>query len=129
MDKVRGFDIPVEDMRRAKKFYHEIFDWQIRPVSGSGGDFHSVQTVPEDENGNPLGYGINGGLYKKGTRGLETVFLEVQVDSIDATIQKVVHAGGALVRPKSPILDFAYFAVVKDTEGNYIGLWEEIGRK
>lgn len=129
MDRVKGFDIPVGDMRRAEKFYHDIFGWHIQPVPGSGGDFHSVQTIPEDENGNPIGQGINGGLYKKGTRGLVTVFLEVQVDSIDATVHNVVTAGGTLVKPKSPILDFAYFAVVQDTEGNHIGLWEDIDRK
>ena len=80
MDNVRAFDIPVDDMRRARRFYERIFGWKIHPIPGSGGDFHAAHTVPVDEND----------------------------------------------EPKGPILDIAFFAVVKDTEGNAIGLWEDV---
>lgn len=70
--------------------------------------------------------GINGGLFKRGTDGLEQTFLEINVPSIDEYLKKIESAGGKLVKPKGPILDIAFFAVIEDTEGNRIGLWEDV---
>ena len=129
MDKVKAFDIPVDDMGRAKRFYEEVFGWEISPVPGSGGNFHAATTVPVDEEGEPkvLG-GINGGFFQRGTRGLEGTFIEINVPSVDEYLRRIESAGGKIVKPKGPILDIAFFALVKDTEGNIIGLWEDIKR-
>jgi len=129
MDRVQAFDIPADDMDRAKKFYQEVFGWKIDPVPGSGGNFHEAITVPVDENGEPkvIG-GINGGFFQRGTHGLEGTFFEINVPSVDEYVEKTKSAGGKIVKPKGPILDIAFFALVKDTEGNVIGLWEDIKR-
>jgi predicted enzyme related to lactoylglutathione lyase len=127
MDNVRAFDIPVDDMQRAKKFYEKVFGWEIHPIPGSGGNFHAAHTVLVDKDDEPLVRGaINGGLFKRGTNGLEETFLEVTVPSIDEYLRKIEAEGGQLMVPKGRILDIAFFAVVKDTEGNAIGLWEDI---
>jgi predicted enzyme related to lactoylglutathione lyase len=127
MDNVRAFDIPVDDMQRAKRSYEKIFGWEIRAIPGSGGNFHSAQTAPVDENGDPKVQGaINGGLFERGTHGLKETFLEVTVPSIDEYLKKIESGGGQLVTPKGRILDIAFFAVVKDTEGNAIGLWQDV---
>jgi len=129
MDKVKAFDIPVDDMGRAKRFYEEVFGWEISPVPGSGGNFHAATTVPVDEEGEPkvLG-GINGGFFQRETHGLEGTFIEINVPSVDEYLRRIESAGGKIVKPKGPILDIAFFALVKDTEGNIIGLWEDIKR-
>ena len=127
MDRVKAFDIPVNDMKRAQRFYQEVFDWKVTPIPGSGGNFHAAQTVPVDEKGDPkVPGGINGGFFQRGTYGLEGTFLEVNVSSIDEHLKKIESAGGKLVKAKGPILDIAFFAVIEDTEGNIIGLWEDI---
>jgi predicted enzyme related to lactoylglutathione lyase len=127
MDSVRAFDVPVDDMQRAKRFYENVFGWEIRPITGSGGNFHSAYTVPVDEKDEPLVLGaINGGLFQRGTYGLKEMFLEVTVPSIDEYLKKVESEGGRLVKPKGPILDIAFFAVIRDTEGNLVGLWEDV---
>jgi hypothetical protein len=114
-------------MKRAKKFYEKVFGWEIHPIQGSGGDFHAAHTVPVDENDEPqVPGGINGGLFKRGTDGLKETFLEVTVSSIDECLKKVEAEGGHLIKPKGPMLDIAYFAVVEDSEGNSIGLWEDV---
>ena len=129
MNRVKAFDIPVDDMKRAQRFYQEVFNWKITPIPGSGGNFHAALTVPVDENGDPkVPGGINGGFFQRGTDGLEDTFLEISVPSIDEYLKKIESAGGKLVKPKGPILDIAFFAVIKDTEGNIIGLWEDIKR-
>ena len=127
MDKVVAFDIPVSDMKRAKKFYERIFDWKIGAVPGSGGNFHKAITVQIDENGEPKETGaINGGLFQRGTHGLETISIEIKVPSIDEYLKKIESAGGKIVMPKGPILDIAFFSLAEDTEGNIIGLWEDV---
>jgi len=127
MDRVQAFDIPADDMDRAKKFYQEVFGWKIDPVPGSGGNFHEAITVPVDENGEPkvIG-GINGGFFQRGTHGLKGTFIEINVPSIDKYLTRIESAGGKVVKPKGPMLDIAFFALVKDTEGNVLGLWEDV---
>ena len=126
MDRVYTFDLPVDDMGRAKKFYEDVFGWKIAPVSGSGGNYHSATTVPSDEKGEPkvLG-GINGGFYRRGTHGLTGVFIEINVPSIHEKLEKIEKAGGKTILPRGPISNLGFFAVVKDTDGNVVGLWED----
>ncbi len=127
MDGVKGFDIPVDDMERAKRFYQEVFGWKIIGVPGSGGNFHAATTIPVDEEGEPkVPGGINGGLFQRGTHGLEGISIEINVPSIDEYLRKIESTGGKTVLPKSPILNIGFFALIKDTEGNIIGLWEDV---
>ena len=127
MDKVYGFDIPVDDMKRAKKFYQTVFGWKIAPVPGSGGNYHAAISVPSDENGEPkVPGGINGGFYQRGTHGLEGTFIEIKVPSIHEHLKKIKRAGGKVIVRKGSIADLGFFAAVKDTEGNIVGLWEDI---
>jgi predicted enzyme related to lactoylglutathione lyase len=126
MDKVQAFDIPVDDMERAKRFYEKVFGWEISPVSGSGGNFHSATTVPVDEEGElKVPGGINGGFFQRGTHGAQETFVEINVPSVDEHLKRIESAGGKIVKQKGPILDIAFFALVKDTEGNIMGLWED----
>jgi len=125
VDPVRSFNLPVEDMRRAVDFYSSTYGWNLEAIRGSGGDYHHAITTETNEDGIPLERGaVNGGLFKKGTHGIDSTFLELKVDSIDDSIRKVQANGGRLVREKRPMLDFAFFAIVQDPEGNYLGLME-----
>lgn len=127
MDVVDSFNLPVDDMERAKRFYEEVFGWEISVVLGSGGNYHAATTVPVDEKGQPKVSrgGINGGLFQRGTHGLEGISLEINVSSIDECLKKIEAVGGKTVMPKAPILNFGFFALFMDTECNIIGLWED----
>ena len=105
MHKVYTFDMPVDDMKRAKTFYEKVFSWKIAPIPGSGGNYHSAITVPSDERGEPkFSGGINGGFYQRGTHGLTGTFIEINVPSIDKCLKKVEEAGGTMHACKdSPI--------------------------
>jgi predicted enzyme related to lactoylglutathione lyase len=82
--------------------------------------------VVSDENGLPKGPGgINGGFSQRGTHGLTRTFIEIKVQSIDDYLKKIEKAGGTTVLSRSPISDFGFFAIIKDTEGNILGLWED----
>jgi predicted enzyme related to lactoylglutathione lyase len=126
MDGVKGFNILVDEMKRAAHFYRSLFGWEIGRIEGSGGELHGAQTIGCDKNGELSSPGtINGGLFRRGTHGVQETFLKVRVASIDRCIERVKALGGTIVQPKVPMLDLAYFAIIRDSEGNAIGLWED----
>jgi predicted enzyme related to lactoylglutathione lyase len=125
MDGVNLFNMPVDDMERAKEFFSKTFGWDFFPT-GMEGDHHFATTVPTDENGLPIEPGgINGGIIQRGAYEQQVTSIFIKVKSIDETIDKVKKNGGKLILSKVPIADFAYLAQIKDTEGNLISLWED----
>ncbi|MHA2282202.1 MAG: VOC family protein [Promethearchaeota archaeon] len=125
MDGVNLFNLPVDDMARAKEFFSKTFGWDFM-ATGMDGDHHFATTVPTDENGLPTKTGgINGGLLQRGTYEQKVASISIKVKSIDDTIKKVENNGGKLILSKIPIADFAFIAQIHDTEGNLISLWED----
>lgn len=120
MDKVVHFEIPFDNLERAKKFY-KIFGWQLEDFPGM--DYTGVRTVAVDENQMPKEAGaINGGMMKR-TKEVQGPVIAIHVQSIDESVKKVLAAGGSVVMPKKSIGAMGYYAYVKDTEGNNLGLW------
>lgn len=130
MDKVVHFEIPADDLNRAKQFYSSIFGWQLEDWPMPDGSVYvGARTVEADEATKmPREAGaINGGLMQRSADAPAPV-LAMDVSSIDEYLKKVEAAGGKVVRPKVQIGDMGYYAYVADTEGNVIGLWETIKR-
>jgi len=125
MDGVSLFQITVDNMERAIKFFIETFGWDLM-ATGMEGNSHFATTVPTDDNGYPTEPGgINGVLIERGTYSQKYIGIFIKVKSIAATLENVVRNGGKTIREKAPIGDFAYFAQINDTEGNLIALWED----
>ncbi len=123
MDKVMHFHIPVDDMARAKKFYEDIFGWEIKEYET---DFNLVTTTPTDKEGMPIEPGgINGGLYKRESPE-QTQSVVINVPSIDDYLRKIEEAGGKVIEEKMAVEDFGFYAMISDTERNMIGLWEDV---
>lgn len=130
MDKVVHFEIPVDSLTRAKSFYSSIFGWQLEDWPMPGGvTYTGIRTVPVDEKTHmPKEPGaINGGMAQR-SKELPVPVITVNVDSIDSAIKKIEAAGGKAVSPKGEVPEMGYYAYFKDTEGNLIGLWENIKR-
>lgn len=124
MDQVVHFHIPVNEMSRAKKFYTDIFGWEIEEIEKHK-NYQLVTTVATDENDIPIEPGaINGALYVRETPE-EYPEITIEVSSIDDYLKKIEESGGKLVTPKTPVGDFGFYAEVLDTENNTIGLWED----
>ncbi|HEX2370882.1 MAG TPA: VOC family protein [Acidimicrobiia bacterium] len=122
MRKVVHFEIPADDLGRAKEFYGSVFDWQLQDMEGM--DYTSVTTVPVDDQQIPSEPGaINGGLFPR-TEELAVPVLTVDVDSIDETLSSVEAAGGSVVRSRTEIPGMGAYAYLRDSEGNVVGLWE-----
>ena len=127
MKKVVHFEIPADDLERAKKFY-SIFDWQLNDWPMEDGSVYvGARTVEVDEKTFiPKEPGaINGGIVKR-DKYASTPQVTIDVPSVDEYIEKVKNAGGKVVKDKQEISGMGYYAYVNDTEGNLLGLWETI---
>lgn len=125
MQKVVHFEIPVENLERAKKFY-SLFDWQMQDWPMPDGSVYvGCRTVETDPNTFvPKEPGaINGGMILRNPVS-KTPSITMHVPSIDAYAEKIKQGGGKMIKPKTTIQggSFAYF---QDTEGNVFGLWED----
>jgi predicted enzyme related to lactoylglutathione lyase len=125
MGGVVHFEIPADDQERARNFYQEAFGWKINPLPEL--NYNTVTTTPTDEaTGRPSEPGaINGGLMGREGQ-LTTPVITVDVPDIDAALKTVEQLGGSVVMPKDTVPDMGFYAYFKDTEGNIMGLWENL---
>jgi hypothetical protein len=125
MDKVVHFEIPAEDIKRAKKFYESVFGWQTNDIPEM--DYTMLVTSPTDERNMPKEKGaINGGMMKRSDK-VKSPVVTISVSDIDDTVKKLEKAGGKLVLPKVKVEKMGFSAYFKDTEGNIVGLWQNLG--
>jgi predicted enzyme related to lactoylglutathione lyase len=125
MGKVVHFEIPADDIDRAKNFYGSIFGWDLQTAQMDGGEYTTVITTPVDEQTRmPTEPGaINGGLMQR-TESTPAPIITIDVEAIDQALSQVVENGGTTVTPRTPIPGMGAFAYFKDSEGNVVGLWE-----
>lgn len=127
MDGVVHFEIPAQDLDRARNFYASIFGWKLTEMPmGDGESYVILHTTEVDEKNMPKNPGaINGGMMKISSAAKNPVVV-INVPSIDERIGQIEAAGGKLVAPKMTVMDMGYYAYVEDTEGNVIGIWENM---
>ncbi len=117
MPTITHFNVPADDVERAKKFYTELFGWKIEKLPGPM-EYYGISTT--NEKGEE---GFGGGMSKREDSN-ETITNYVDVPSIDEYAAKVEKLGGKMVTPKMSVPGYGYLAVCLDTEHNVFGLWE-----
>jgi len=111
------FEIPADDMARAKKFYGELFGWQINPLPASPmPDYQHIDTGGADAS-------PDGGMIKR-MHPAHTITQYVLVPSVTKHMAKVKKLGGAICKPKTAVPGMGYFAICQDTENNSFAIWE-----
>lgn len=106
------FEMPVDDVDRARKFYQGLFGWQFEDT---GQDYHLIQTGEGE---------LGGGMGKRVMPEQRPVFY-IAVESVDDYIKKIEDAGGTVVTPKGAVPTMGYYAHALDTEGNAFAIWED----
>lgn len=121
-DSVVHFEIPVDNMTRAQKFYKDTFGWSINAIPEMG--YAILGTAINNEEDRPTQPGaINGGMLKREDPVKHTV-VTINVGSIDEAEKRVQKNGGKMIRKKLPVGDMGFAAYLQDSEGNVVGLWE-----
>lgn len=112
-------EIPADDTKRARGFYEGLFGWTFTDTQF--GDY-ALYATPSGE------AGVGGGLGKRGESAPMATRNYVEVDSVDAALAKAVELGGREVEKKDEIPGVGWWAVIADTEGNELGLFQPIPR-
>ena len=122
MGEVVHFEIPADDLSRAKKFYSTVFGWRANEMPEM--EYAMIGTTESDENGMPKQPGaINGGMLKRQDPVRHPV-VTIDVENMDDALAKVKKNGGQIVREKLPVGEMGFAAYFKDSEGNVLGLWQ-----
>jgi len=122
--EVGHFEIPADNVERARKFYSAAFGWKMSEVPGM--DYTMVSTGPADEKGMPKGPGYVGGGIGKRASPLEHPVVTIMVDEIQDAEKAIEKHGGKILQRKKAIGDgsMGYTGYFKDSEGNTIGLYQ-----
>ncbi len=116
------FEIYVQDMARAQRFYEAVFQCMLQPLATPSGLDGGMQMLSFP--GDASATGAAGMLVKMAgapSGGGGTLVYFACADC--ATEQsRVEAAGGQVLKPKFSIAPHGHIALVVDTEGNCIGL-------
>ncbi|KPH56650.1 VOC family protein [Pseudoalteromonas porphyrae] len=111
------FEIPVNDLDRATRFYEVVFGYQFERTIIDGIEMGLFPS-------NHQAQGITGALVKGDTYvpGKEGSRLYFSTGNIDETLDKVLSLGGSVLYPKTSIGKLGWVAEFEDVEGNCIAL-------
>jgi uncharacterized protein len=122
MDKpnaIGWFDIYVEDMDRAVRFYEHVLGQKLEQIVDPTGETQ-MMSFPS----NMAAYGASGALVKsKHSRpGIGGTMVYFSVEDCAVQESRVIAANGKIVRSKFSIGEFGWVTLCMDTEGNMFGL-------
>jgi predicted enzyme related to lactoylglutathione lyase len=113
--QITHIEIPADDVDRARRFYREIFGTETSEIDGMPGyflfTFGSIDAA-------------GGAIGKRGVDIANNLRVYFEVTEIDPVLAKVPDLGGKVVTPRSEIPGQGYFAVIEDSEGTELGLFE-----
>ena len=116
------FEIYVDDLTRAKKFYESVFDLQMNemPTPDVGEEMQMLFFPADMESKNRA----SGALVKMEGFSAGNNSTIVYFMSVDCSIEesRVENAGGKVFKSKMSLGDYGFMALVTDTEGNMIGI-------
>ena len=111
MPSIVHFEIPVDDIQRAKAFYSSLFVWKIDGWQGM--DYLMIDV-----------FGAPGGGMMKRMHPDQQIIEYIGVPSVDEYATKVEKLGGKIIVPKKAVPGMGYFVICMDTENNTFGIWE-----
>jgi uncharacterized protein len=120
---VRWFEIYVQDMKRAKRFYESVFGVKlgqiINPATLDSPSFE-IWGFPS----NMEAYGCSGALVKMEGASSGAVGTIVYFASDDCSIEekRVREYGGTIQRSRTSIGEYGFITLAVDTEGNIFGI-------
>lgn len=125
---INWFEIPVTNTARAKKFYETILDIEMKTQymeesKEEATFFPSFPGVIQATSGRVSGVLVKNERSKPSMEGT-MVYLNAY-PLIQTVIDKIVHAGGKVLMPKTKI-GAGHICVFSDTEGNRVGLHSEV---
>jgi len=122
MARAVHFEIHASNPQALIKFYSGLFGWTFN--KWEGGDYWMIHTGPDEQPG------INGGLMPRrgplpeSLAAINAFVITVDVDDIDASVERGKAAGGSMALPKLPVPGIGWLAYLKDPDGNIFGMMQ-----
>lgn len=115
-------DLAATDAGSATAFYGKLFGWAANGESAQSGSFTRLSLDGRDI----------GSLYQLSARhrdqGVPSHWTPyIQVKDVDATARRVLALGGAVLVPPLTFPGHARIALILDSVGAQVGLWQPIG--
>ncbi|MBL6989905.1 MAG: VOC family protein [Bacteriovoracaceae bacterium] len=115
------FEIPVNDMDRAIKFYSHVFNVEFTKEVIHGCE---MAFFPFTEQGQGISGSLaKGEIYRPSVYGS---LIYLSTESIDKTMAKAKEVGGEELFLKTSVPNLEFSAEFKDSEGNRVALFESI---
>ncbi len=108
---VTHFEVNAKDAARVREFFSNLFGWKIEIDPNM--NYGMVDTGVKR--------GINGGI-GQATGQNSSVTFYVQVEDVQAHIDKATSLGGSVIMPLTEVPGVVTMAQIADPEGNVIGL-------
>ena len=111
--KICYVEIPADDIERSTAFYQQVFGWNVRTRGDGSRAFDD-------------GVGQVSGAWRLNRKPMTEVglLIYVMVDSVAATVEKIIEAGGTIVQPigaDAPEITARF----SDPAGNVLGLYQQ----
>lgn len=119
MRKAGFFDIYVDEMNRAQKFYEAVLDTKLHRMDDPNDSSVEMRTFADDFKS----HGAGGALVKiEGAKpGAGGTMIYFSCEDCAVEEGRIERAGGKIVKPKSSIGEHGFVSLASDTEGNTIG--------
>jgi uncharacterized protein len=111
--QIAHVEFPADDIERATRFYAAVAGWE----------FGAMPEFPD--------YALfrNGAVGLRGKTAPAAIRLYIEVDSLEEAVAAAIANGGAQIEPPTEIGGgMGRFAVVRDTEGSEVGLWQTVAQ-
>jgi len=112
-DLIAHVEIPSTNLNKTTDFFMRLFQWDFKPF-GMGYLLYNSHK------------GTTVGLRKvEIVRSGDTTTFHINVADIDSLLSKAKEIGGQVFRGKTIIPAMGYYALIKDPDGNIIGLYQK----
>lgn len=130
-NNVVHFEINVDDVDRAQKFYKDVFGWAFSNLGEQFNNYSIVYPDGEVKQGEPSS-GINGGMMKREVpldgngKAVNAFVCVVAVENVDEIVEKAKVAGGSVEVEPEDAEGVGRIAYIRDTENNQVGIIKPI---
>jgi uncharacterized protein len=120
MPRVVHFEIHAADPERARLFYGHVFDWD--PQQWEDQPYWLITTGAEGTRGIDGAMLPRRGPEPERSQPVNAFVCTIDVEDLDATVERAMDAGGAIAMPRMAVPGVGYLAYLNDTEGNIFGV-------
>jgi predicted enzyme related to lactoylglutathione lyase len=113
------FEIPSDNIERAKKFYNDLFGWKLEKMPGPM-EYWMFATANNSKGEQTT---ISGGVMERQMPS-EPIIIYIDVNSVNEYAKKVEKLGSKVIKSKTEVPGHSWFVVCMDTENNIFALYE-----